>query len=243
MTTFRIGSTAAVSLGGLISGAFAVLFPRLVRDADPRLQEEGVAWLGRLVGWCSGALFGSLALFAGDFVRLISGHANRPAAEILWICSAAVCVDISFHGAVQIIFARGHQGLLAKYTWVELAFNLVVTVIGVHLWGPVGSAWALAVTIVITDLIGFPIIFRRRWHGNPGLFVLRNGVLQSMVGGVVTFGLGAWAVEATRGLAPHIGIVAAAFGGTLAVGIALLRRPDRRRALSLVSPSSAVQRG
>ena len=127
--------------------------------------------MGSVIGWSSGAIFACLCLAGPDLVRLLLGRTDLQATHVLWICAAALCVDVSYHGVVQVIFARGQAGFLAKYTWIELTVNLSATVVGVELYGPVGSALALAITILVTDIIGFPIIMRGRWGCPVGRFV------------------------------------------------------------------------
>lgn len=238
VTVFRIGSTAPTTLTPILFSSFGVLFPRLARTESASDQEHAIGWLGNIVGWLSGALFAGLCLLAADLVRLLLGHANAQADEVLWISAAALTIDVSYHGVVQVIFARGQQGLLAKYSWVELVFNLAATYVFVRLEGPVGSAWALAGTIVVTDIIGFPWIMRGRWGSPAGRFVLTHGVVASAVAAGLTLLVGIPAVLATHGFGLHVAIV----GGDLALvygaGILLLSRSSRERLRRLVRPSA-----
>jgi len=238
VTIFRVGSAFPVSLVGLLYLSFGVLFPRIVRTANPQVQEEGVAWMGRVAGWSSGAIFACLCLAGQDLVRLLLGRSDLQATHVLWICAAALCVDVSYHGVVQVIFARGQAGFLAKYTGIELTVNLSATIVGVELYGPVGSALALAITIVVTDLIGFPFIMRGRWSRPAARFVWKNGVLQSIAGGAITLGLGFLPILRTYGLLIHGVIIGIDLFICLALGFVILGRPGRSRLLSLVRPSS-----
>lgn len=234
VTAFRIGITAPSSVVGLLYSTFGVVFPRLVQSGSGLAQEEAVGWLGRVVGWITGTVFAGIGLLGAGLVHLLLGHSSARATEVLWICTVALAVDVSYHGAVQVIFARGEQGNLAKYSWIELTFNLVATYVLVRLYGPVGSAWTLAATIVVTDLVGFPIIMRGRWGTPPGRFVLTHGVAQSVAAAALTLGLGVVPVLAVKGLAPDIGLVAAVEAIVLGCGYALLARPDRTRLVRLV---------
>jgi O-antigen/teichoic acid export membrane protein len=117
-------------------------------------------------------------------------------------------IDVSYHGVVQVIYARGQQGFLAKYSWIEFTFNIGATFVFVRFFGPVGSAWALAATILVTDVIGFPIIMRGRWTAHAGRFVMSHGVLQSIAAAVATIFLGTGPVLITHGLPIHVGILA-----------------------------------
>jgi O-antigen/teichoic acid export membrane protein len=150
----------------------------------------------------------------------------------MWICAAALCLDVSYHGVVQVVFARGQQSLMAKYTWIELILNLSVTVIGVKLYGPLGSALALAITVVATDIIGFPIIMRGRWGSPAGRFVLSHGVLQSVAGGAIVVAIGVIPVMSTTGLLPHAAFAIAGLIVSIAIGFVMLGKVGRSRTLS-----------
>lgn len=235
VTVFRIGITAPSSIVGLLYSTFSVAFPRLVRSGTGLQQEDAVGWLGRVVGWITGSAFAGLCLLGAGLVRLLLGRSSAQATEVLWICAAALAVDVSYHGVVQVIFARGEQGSLAKYSWIELTFNLAATYVLVRLYGPVGSAWTLAATIVVTDIVGFPIIMRGRWGSPPGRFVLTHGVLQSVAAAALTLGLGIVPMLVVKGLAPDIALVAAIEVVVLTSGYLLLGPPERKRLAALVS--------
>jgi O-antigen/teichoic acid export membrane protein len=235
VTVFRIGITAPSSVVGLLYSSFGVVFPRLVRSGTGLAQEEAVGWLGRVVGWITGSVFAGLCLLGAGLVHLLLGRPSVQATEVLWICAAALAVDVAYHGAVQVIFARGEQGNLAKYSWIELTFNLAATYVLVRLYGPVGSAWTLAATIVVTDLVGFPIIMRGRWGTPPGRFVLTHGVLQSVVAAALTLGLGVVPMLVVKGLVPDIAVVAGIEAVVLTSGYVLLGPADRARLVALVS--------
>jgi O-antigen/teichoic acid export membrane protein len=229
VTTFRIGSIVPTNLVTLLYRTFAVLFPRLARSQSPREQEEAVGWTGCVVGWSTGVAFACLGLLGADIVRLLLGRPDWRAEEVLWISAAALAVDASYHGVVQVVFARGEQGFLAKYSWIELTFNLAATYIFVRLQGPVGSAWALAATIVVTDIVGFPFIMRGHWGSPAGRFVLTHGVLQSFVAGALVISLGILPIMVTHGLGTHLAIAAADGALVLFIGISVLGAPARQR--------------
>ena len=242
VTIFRIGSMVPTSVVALLYFAFGVLFPRLARTPSAAEQEEGVAWTGRVVGWVSGLAFGGLVLLGSDAVRLFLGRSDEQAVTVLVICSCALCLDVCFHGVEQVLLARGEQSVLARYMAVDLVVNLGATVIGVILFGPVGSAIALAATIGIRDLIAFPLIMRGRWLSPAGRFVWRNGAVQSMVAGVILVGSGYPIVRSTTGVPLHVlcvGTLAVAIlvGSVVAVGAA-----ERRRLMSVMGRGTHVER-
>jgi O-antigen/teichoic acid export membrane protein len=232
VTVFRVGSVAPLSLVTVVALSYGVLFPRLVRTADQDVQEEGIGWLGRIIGWGSGAAFGCLCLVGADLVRIFYGRSDSQSLHVMWICAAALCLDASYHGVVQVVFARGQQSLMAKYTWIELILNLTVTVIGVKLYGPLGSALALAITVVVTDIIGFPIIMRGRWGSPAGRFVLLHGVLQSIAGGAIVVAIGVIPVISTTGLLSHAAFAIAGLIVSIAIGFVMLGKVGRSRTLS-----------
>jgi O-antigen/teichoic acid export membrane protein len=238
VTVFRVGSIAPVGLVAVLYLSFGVLFPRLIRNPDPKIQEEGIGWLGGSIGWASGALFGALCLLGPDFVRFLYGRSDSTSVHILWICSAALCIDVSYHGVVQGIFARGQQGVMAKFTWVELVLNLSVTVLGVKLFGPLGSALALAITISATDFIGFPIIARGRWGSPPGRFVMKHGVLQSAVGGAIVLLIGFAPITFISGFLPHVLFTGLAMTISMLIGFFSLGASGRSRARLFFSSAS-----
>jgi O-antigen/teichoic acid export membrane protein len=240
VTIFRVGATAPTSAASLLYSAFGVSFPRLARTDKQLEQVEAVGWLGKIVGWFTGAAYASLCLVAADFARLLLGRSDFQATEILWISAAALTVDVSFHGVVQVIFAQGQQGRLAKYSWIELTFNLAVTYFFVRWDGPVGSAWALAGTIVLTDMIGFPLLMRGRYGGsNAGVFVFTHGVYQSVLAGALALAIGTPPVLVTHGLGVHLAIAVTDVVIVSGVGIALLRTPSRRRLRNLIRPNTS----
>jgi O-antigen/teichoic acid export membrane protein len=233
ITTFRVGSIAPLSLVGIMYLSFGVLFPRLVRNPDRKVQEEGIGWLGRIIGWTSGAVFGCLCLAGSDLVRVLYGRSNMESVHVMWICAAALCVDVSYHGVVQTMFARGQQGILAKYTWIELILNLSATIVGVKFFGPLGSALALAITIFVTDIVGFPIIARGRWGSLPGRFVLSHGVVQSAAGGLIAVGIGIVPILMTSGIFFHLLITMFALIVSVGSGFAFLNTAGRSRVFDL----------
>jgi hypothetical protein len=153
--------------------------------------------------------------------------------HVMWICAAALCVDVSYHGVVQTMFARGQQGILAKYTWIELILNLSATIVGVKFFGPLGSALALAITIFVTDIVGFPIIARGRWGSLPGRFVLSHGVVQSAAGGLIAVGIGIVPILMTSGIFFHLLITMFALIVSVGSGFAFLNTAGRSRVFDL----------
>lgn len=255
VSLFRVGSTAPIALTQLMYTSLASLFPRLVRSPTWAAQEEGIAWLGSVVGWASGIAFGSVALLAPDIVKILLGHSSFVAVHVLWVTTGALAVDVSYHGVVQVIFARGYQGRLAKFTWVELAINLAATTAFVIEFGAFGSALALAVTIFAMDIIGFPLMMRtgRRlrpgahariapaWGSPAGRFVLQHGVLQTGLAASGMFLLCDLPIRVSSGLVYHIGITVAGAIATTVVGYILLGSDGRRRLRTLLSRSVPVQ--
>jgi O-antigen/teichoic acid export membrane protein len=240
VTIFRVGSTAPVALGGILMLSFGVLFPRLVQSGARDAQETAIGWIGRVVGWASGISFAALALMGANLVRLMLSRSDGHAALVLWVCSGAVCVDVAFHGVVQVIFARGEQRFLAKYSWIELTVNIAATIVGVKLYGPVGSAFALAATILVTDIVGFPLIMRGRWGSSPARFVWSNGLSQSILAGASVVAIGIFPIKYTNGFLVHIMLVGGDVLFVTFAGLLLVGANGRRRVLSLLRPTGSV---
>jgi O-antigen/teichoic acid export membrane protein len=241
VTIFRVGAIASTTLATLLYSAFGVLFPRLVRSGDRAVQEEGVAWMGRIVGWLTGVAFGSVVVLADPLMRLLLGHPSAEAVHIVWITAGAMAIDVSYHGPVQVIFARAEQGRLAKYTWIELVVNLAATIVLVKMMGAVGSAWALAITIVVTDLVGYPIIMRGHWGSKPGRFVVKNGLVQTATTGIATILVGRLLVAGdTSGVVIHFVLVGGLALVVLASGLLLVGRQGRLRIRGLAGRSPQV---
>ena len=234
VTIFKVGVVAPTGLVVFLYSSSAVLFPRLARSSNRDRQEDAVGQMGRISGWIAGWVFASLCLLSNDVVRLLLGHDNPQASQVLWICSAALMVDVSYHGIIQVIYARGQQGFLAKYSWIELVFNLAATCVLVRQFGPVGSAWALAATIVLTDLVGFPIIMRGRWGSSAGRFVIRHGVLQSLAAAALTIVIGIGPFVATKGFQVHLAILVVTGVVVLATGVLLAGSQSRSQIWRLV---------
>ena len=127
---------------------------------------------------------------------------------------------------------------MAKFTWVELVLNLSVTVLGVKLFGPLGSALALAITISATDFIGFPIIARGRWGSPPGRFVMKHGVLQSAVGGAIVLLIGFAPITFNSGFLPHVLFTGLAMTISMLIGFFSLGASGRSRARLFFSSAS-----
>jgi O-antigen/teichoic acid export membrane protein len=237
VTIFRVGAIASTTLAALLYSAFGVLFPRLVRSADRAVQEEGVAWMGRIVGWLTGVAFGSVVVLADPLMKLLLGHPSNQAVHILWITAGAMAIDVSYHGPVQVIFARAEQGRLARFSVIELVVNLAATIVLVKMMGAVGSAWALAVTIVVTDLVGFPVIIRGHWGSKPGRFVLKNGLIQSATAGTATILVGRLIAGDASGVIMHFVLVGGLALVVLASGLPLVGRQGRLRIRELAGRS------
>jgi hypothetical protein len=129
---------------------------------------------------------------------------------------------------------------MVKVTWFELLMNLSATLLGVELFGPVGSAIALAITIVTMDIVWFPIVMRGRWGVPAGRFVISNGVLQSIVAGGLAVGLAILPILSTHGLLTHLALVAADVICVLLVGLAVLGGSGRSRLFSLARRGPTV---
>jgi O-antigen/teichoic acid export membrane protein len=234
VTVFKVGVVAPTGLVVFLYSSFAVLFPRLARSGSRGRQEDAVGWMGRVTGWFAGWMFASLCLLSNDVVKLFLGHSNPQASQVLWICSGALMVDASYHGIIQVVYARGQQSFLARYSWIELLFNLGATCVLVREFGPVGSAWALAATIALTDLIGFPIIMKRHWSSPAGRFVIRHGVLQSLAAAALTTAVGIGPFAVTKGLPVHLAILAGTGIVVLATGMLVAGGRNRSEMLRLV---------
>jgi O-antigen/teichoic acid export membrane protein len=191
--------------------------------------------MGSTVGWLTGATFAALALVGPDVVRLFLGRTSGTGDAVLWICSGALCLDAAYHGVVQILAARGEQRVIARYFWLELIINLLATFVGVDLFGPVGSALALALTTAVMDLVVFPVVMRGRWGSPAGRFVLRRGVLHSAVGAGLVLVIGTLPVVETNGLLAHLIIAVSAFALAGAGGMALMGRGGRTRLAGLIT--------
>ena len=238
VTAFRIGSMAPLGLIALLYLSFGVLFPRIVRSTDPGVQEEGIAWIGRVVGWSSGVAFAGLCLDGPALVHLLLGRQSSQATLVLWITAGALCVDVSYHGVVQVLFARAQQGFLAKYTWIELPVNLTVTIIAVDLFGAVGSATGARCNHSRHRSSRVPL-HNARALGKPRQVDSYGGTvwIQSIAGASIALGLGIMPILQTQTLVLHTLIVGADGVVCFAMGLVALGPPGRSRLMTLVHRS------
>jgi O-antigen/teichoic acid export membrane protein len=249
---YRLGSSLPTQAGAVLYQGYDVVLPSFAATADRAVQEHALRFLTRVASYAGAVGLGTMALLRRDLVLVVAGGRSPLAASVLLVFCAIWLITLGPHGLGLLLIARGRERALLPLLLAEMGVNLALTVVLVHLVGPLGAAYATMVTLVLSSVVLLPAIARRElslpvWRllGVDGAGAMACGLVVAVL---------AWLV--VRGVTPHIarvvagGGVAAAAG--LAAGVTLLGRQGRRDLAALLrrlpppapapAPAAAVDR-
>lgn len=194
-----------------------------------RGQENATHFLTRIAAFVSGTLFAVFMVFRRDIAILVIGHQSDLAESIFVIFCLVYLANVPVHGLNLLLIARGRQ---KKFVWIvglEAILNIMLTIVFVLVIGPVGAAYATLLTLVVSNLIVFPIVVRREFSdrtaertvvGSLGATVL--GAVLAIIGALPVVSLGPGLVRL---------LAASLLGGglSLLVGLIIIKTSGRRR--------------
>lgn len=228
---YQVGALVPVQLGGLLMIGYNVAFPALAGSDDHPAQESATAFLTRLFSFLGATGLVLTALLRADVVTVLLGRPSALAEDVVVITCAVCLANLTLHGLVSLLIARGEQGLMARLVAIELPLNLVLTVGLVLAVGAAGAALATLATVALLNFVAFPIASRGRFARSPVDTVARHGLFPALAGSAVALA----AAQVAAALA-GAGAGRLALGGALAAlcGVAtglVLLGPGGRRTL------------
>ena len=207
---YQVGALAPLQLGGLLMIGYNVAFPALAGSDDHAGQESATAFLTRLFSFLGATGLVLAALLRADVVPVLLGRPSALAEDVVAVTCAVCMANLTLHGLVSLLIARGEHVVMARLVAIELPLNLVLTVGFVLALGAVGAALATLATVALLNFVAFPLASRGRFTRSALDTVARHGVLPALAGGAVALAA-----------AQLAGAVAGAGGGRLVVGAAL----------------------
>ena len=163
VTVFFIASRLASYLRMLVSDMVGVLTPT-ASDLEARADRAGVNAL--LVAGTKYTLLISLPAAAvlfvmGDrFIELWMGSGYSQSAVILMILTVGVLANLLEMPVDTVLRGLGKHRIVARFTILQGAANLVLSLLLVVPLGLVGVALGTAIPMIVVTVIAFPIYFR-----------------------------------------------------------------------------------
>jgi O-antigen/teichoic acid export membrane protein len=232
---YRVGVIVPNQAAAFLFAGYDSSYPGLAGDPSPVSQEEVVRFLTRVTSFVAGAGFALLVALRGDLVTLLVGRLSALASDVLVLFSAVWMINIPVHCVNMLLIARGRQKRLVRFSIYEIAGNIVLTVILVVTLGPVGAALATLVTVVVSNGVVFPLLFRGELESSVARLLFVSG-LGSACLGVLAASAGAVPVLALwhsgAGAAIMAATCAAAISGAVLAGF--LGQDGRRRFAGIV---------
>lgn len=234
---YQVAALVPVQLGGLLMIGYNVAFPALAGSDDHPGQESATAFLTRLFSFLGATGLALAALLRADVVAVMLGRPSA-LAEVVVVITCAVCMaNLTLHGLVSLLIARGEQALMARLVAVELPLNLVLTVGLVLAMGAAGAALATLATVLLLNFVAFPIASRGRFARSPVETVARHGLLPALAGAAVALAAAQMAAAVAGAGAGRLALggALAALGGGV-TGLVLLGPGGRRTLRRALAP-------
>lgn len=234
---YQVAALVPVQLGGLLMIGYNVAFPALAGSDDRQGQESATAFLTRLFSFLGATGLVLAALLRADVVAVLLGRPSALAEDVVVITCAVCMANLTLHGLVSLLIARGEQALMARLVAIELPLNLVLTVGLVVAMGAAGAALATLATVALLNFVAFPIASRGRFARSPVHTVVRHGLLPALAGAAVALAAAQVAAAAAGPGAGRLalgGALAALCGG--ATGLVLLGPGGRRTLRRALAP-------
>lgn len=225
---YQVGTLLPVQVAGFLMIGYNVAFPALAGTDDPAGQEAAGAFLTGLFCFVGATGLALAAFLRADVVEVLLGHASGLGRDVVAVTAGIGLANLMLHGLVSVLIARGEQQVMARLVAIELPVNLVLTVVLVVWFGPVGAALATLATVALMNFVAFPLVCRDRFARSVADFVVRHGLFPAVLGTGVALGAAQVArlAGASAGRLVFGGLLAGAVGGP--VGLALLGRDGRR---------------
>ncbi len=238
---YQVGSLIPLQLRSLLLRGYSVSFPAVAGARIHLEQETATIVLTRLFAYGGGALFALVAVCRSDVVHLVLGRRSPVTEAVILAFCVAGAVDVTVHGWVSILIARGLQKRMAWAVVIELPANLLLTIALVSAFGLRGAAVSFAVTVAFMDFVVFPLVSRRQFaHPVLGL-LLRHGIVPAGLGALASGAAGGLVFQIGSGSVERIattGVAGAA--ASIALGLALLGPSGRATLRAIFAPQLPV---
>ncbi|MFZ0668182.1 MAG: oligosaccharide flippase family protein [Acidimicrobiales bacterium] len=182
---YRVGSLAPSQLIAAVYTGFDGVFPSLSSSSSNKAQEADIAFLTKIVCFATGIAFGALVMLRTDVVTIIMGHSTGLATTVLILFCATWVANTPVHGISLVLVARGRQKTFIPLVTAELVANLVLTIIFVAAFGPIGAAVATLGTIVVSNDLLFPLVVRKELEISAFRIVWEIGFVAIACGAIV----------------------------------------------------------
>jgi len=237
---YRAGWIVPSQVTTLLFTGYDTLYPHLAGTADLEGQEDATRILTRVAAFVAGAMFAIVIVLRVDVVMVVTGHPSSLAESVLVVFCCIWLANIPVHGLMLLLIARGRQNVFVWLIGVETAANLALSIVFAVVMGPIGAAYATLVTIVVSNLIVFPVLVRHDFSKGVAWRTILEGLAAIAVGGASAVLATSPTIELEAGWGRLL--VGGVLGGVFscALGLVLLRQPGRSVLASMLrSPNSA----
>ena len=227
---YQVAALLPLHLKSLIFQGYNVAYPALAGSEDQEAQERATALLTWLVSFVAAVAFATCILLRREVVELLTGRSSSLSETVLVLLCIAGLIDVGLHGPASLLVARGRQALMARAVVLEIPLNVILSVGLVLAVGATGAAWATLTTVLVMDLLVFPLVSRGQFARSALVSVVANCFVPALYGTLVAVVM----VAATVGLDSAATRVAASAAGAATVGLvaaAILLPADGRRQL------------
>ncbi len=237
---YRAGSIVPTQATALLFTGYDTVYPHLAGTTDLDGQESATRLLTRVTAFIAGAIFAATIVLRVDVVLVVTGHRSALGEDVLVIFCGIWLANVPVHGLSLLLVARGRQTVFIWLVGIEAIANVALTIAFAVAIGPIGAAYATLLTIVVSNVIVFPIIVRHE--------LSKGGARRSVTEALSAIGLGG--VIAALASSPAFGLgagwdrllVGLALGGAIsaALGLALLRHSGRCALVAMLRGVRAV---
>jgi len=236
---YRAGSIVPSHATTMLFTGYDTVYPHLAGTTDLDGQEKTTRFLTRVAAFAAGAMFAIMIVLRVDVVMAVTGHASDLAESVLVVFCCIWLANVPIHGLSLLLIARGRQNVFIWLVGIEAAANLALSIVFAVMIGPIGAAYATLVTIVVSNLMVFPVLVRHDLSKGGARRTVLEALVAIAVGGVsaVLAASPVLLLGAGWGRLLVGGLLGAGF--SCALGLVLLRQAGRSVLASMLRGPSA----
>ena len=237
---YRAGSIVPSQVTTLIFTGYDTVYPHLAGTTDLDGEENATRFLTRVAAFVAGAMFATVIVLRVDVVMVVTGHPSALAESVLVVFCCIWLANVPIHGLSLLLIARGRQNVFVWLVGVEAVANLALSIVFALVIGPIGVAYATLVTIVVSNVIVFPMIVRHDLSNGAAWRTVLEALVAIAAGSVIAVLSTSPVLQLSAGWGRLL------FGGILgggfscALGLVLLRRRGRSVLASMLRGPSTT---
>lgn len=226
---YSLGSSLPTQAIGILYQGYDVVLPAFSASTDPAEQENTLRFLTRVASYIGGVGLGLMALLRDDIILLIAGEPSALASSVLLVFCGIWMITIGPHGLILLLIARTRERALMPFVVAEMMMNIGLTVVLIHIVGPIGAAYATLATLIMASLVFLPVIARRELELPVWSLLIVHGLLP--LGAGVAIAVSSWGAMRWMAVSPMRIMVVGTLGvlSGAVVGLSLLGRNGRKQ--------------